>query len=137
MNTPLEREGLLARLSAAYTCGDHASVIAAMRLDVDVEVPGHSPFAGHHHGPEEVGRWLLGMRRAFVPAGRPLAFSHEGDDMVVSQVVRLKGVEWTNRYRITFDDSGRIERILWEPDDIETFDVLVESVFEAADRPRD
>jgi hypothetical protein len=49
----------------------------------------------------------------------------------------LKLGEWTLRFRITFDESRRIGRLVWEADDIETFDVLVEAVFEAADRPGD
>jgi hypothetical protein len=137
MNTPEEREHLLARLSDAFSRSDYAPIIEAMGPDVDVEVPGSSAFAGHHHGPEEVGRWLRGMRRAFVPSGKPIEFSHEGDDMVMTQVVRLKLGEWNHRIRLTFDESGRIARIVWEADDIETFDVLVEAVFGAADRPRD
>jgi hypothetical protein len=137
MNTPAEREAVLARISDAFSRGDQAAVVDAMRPDVDVEVPGTSPFAGHHRGPDEVDRWLRGLRRAFALAGDPTEVSHEGDDMVVSRVVRLKLGEWTLRFRLTFDESGRIGRIVWEADDIETFDVLVEAVFEAADRPSD
>jgi hypothetical protein len=137
MNTPAEREAMLARLSDAFTRRDYATIIEALRHDVDVEVPGHSRFAGHHRGPEAVGRWLRGMQGAVVQVGNRIEFSHEGDDMVVTQVVGLKLGEWTHRFRITFDESGRIERMVWEADDIETFDVLVEAVFEAADRPSD
>jgi hypothetical protein len=137
MSTPAEREALLARISDAFSRGDQAAVVDAMRPDVDVEVPGHSRFAGHHHGPDEVDRWLRGLRRAFVLAGDPIEISHEGDDMVVSWVVSLKLGEWTLRFRLTFDESGRIGRIVWEADDIDTFDVLVESVYEAADRTAD
>jgi hypothetical protein len=89
MNTPAEREAVLARLSDAFSRGDNAAIIEAMRPDVDVEVPGTSEFAGHHHGPDEVDRWLRGVRRAFRTMGDPIV-SHEGDDMVVSRVVRLK-----------------------------------------------
>jgi hypothetical protein len=47
-------------------------------------------------------------------------------DTVVTQVFLLKGREWTNCYRVTFDE-GCIARIVWEPLDIDTFDTLIDS----------
>jgi DNA-binding CsgD family transcriptional regulator len=78
MSAPSDREALFAKVSAAFARGEYA----AMRGDVDVEVPGHSQFAGHHRGYDEVAVWLRGMRQALVPAGRPIEYAHEGDDMV-------------------------------------------------------
>ena len=137
MSTPVEREALFVRLTVAFGRKDNAEIIKAMRPDVEIEVPGNSSLAGHHHGYDAVGRFLAGLQRVFVPAELPMEFSHEGKEMVLSQILRAGSTEWTHRYRITFDESGRIERIVFEPDDIKTFDVLVERAFAATERSDD
>jgi hypothetical protein len=103
-----------------------------MRSDVEIEVPGGSMLAGCHHGSDAVSLFLDRLQRVFVPAEQPLEFFHEGNEMVMSQILRAGITEWTHRYRIAFDESERIERIVFEPDDIRTFDVLVNRVFEPA-----
>jgi hypothetical protein len=137
MSTPVEREALFVRLTVLFGRKDTAEIIKVMRPEVDIEVPGDSVLAGHHQGFEAVSRFLAGLQRVFVPAEQPIEFSHEGNEMVMSQVLRAGATEWRHRYRITFDESGRIERIVFEPPNIKAFDVLVARAFEATDRPDD
>jgi ketosteroid isomerase-like protein len=131
MDTPVQRETVIVQLTAAFARKDTARILEAMRPDVEIEVPGKSPLSGHHRGAEEVGRFVEGLGRVFVPAESPLKFSHEGNEMVTSQIFRAQTTEWTHRYRITFDESGQIERIVFEPDDVAVFDRLVKDVFDA------
>jgi ketosteroid isomerase-like protein len=135
MSTNVEREALLARLTAAFARKDNVGILEAMRADVDIEVPGSSPLAGHHRGVDAVGLFLSGLQRVFVPATKPIEYSHDGNEMFVSQTLRAAAVEWVHRYRITFDQSGRIERLVFEPDDIEMFDALVASAFASTPSP--
>jgi ketosteroid isomerase-like protein len=125
MNTPLEREGLLTRMTAAFARKDNKQILEAMRPDVEIVVPGDSPLSGHHRGTEEVARFLRGLERVFVPAGTPIEYSHVGHDMIVTQLLRAQATLWTHHYRITFDRSGRIERIVFRPDDVPAFERLV------------
>jgi hypothetical protein len=135
MTTPVEREALFGRLTLAFGRQDNDEILTAMRPGVAIEVPGESPLAGHHRGSEDVHDFLVGLQRVFVPTDKPFEFAHNGNEMVMSQVLRAGTTEWTHRYRITFDEAGRVERILFEPDDIEAFDVLVKRVFETDDGP--
>jgi ketosteroid isomerase-like protein len=135
MNTPVARETVLVQLTAAFARKDNARILEAMRPDVEIEVPGMSPLSGRHRGTEAVGRFVEGLARVFVPAESPIEFSHEGNEMVTSQIFRAQTTEWTHRYRITFDESGRIERIVFEPDDVQTFDRLVNEVFDEPSEP--
>jgi hypothetical protein len=130
-----EREAMLAWVKASFARGDQPAALRAMTPDIEVVVPGSTPFAGTYRGGDEVHRWLLAMSRAFVPAGRPNEFSHEGDDMVLHQWAWVRGREWLNCFRFTFD-GPRMSRIVWEPEDIATFDELITEVLEdAGDRP--
>jgi hypothetical protein len=126
-DTPVAHETLFVRLTVAFGQKDNATILAAMTPDVEIEVPGGSPLAGCHQGADAVGR--------FVPAERPIEFGHDGNEMMMSQTLRAETTEWTHRYRITFADSGRIERIVFEPPDIDSFDLLVDRAFAAPDRP--
>ena len=126
---------MFVRLTDAFGREDNDEILKAMRPGVAIEVPGNSPLAGHHRGSEEVHAFLVGLQRVFVPTEKPFEFVHNGNEMVMSQVLRARATEWTHRYRITFDEAGRVERILFEPDDIEAFDALVKRVFETTDSP--
>ena len=131
MNVAAEREAMLTWVSASFSRGDQPAALRAMTPDVEVVVPGHTPFAGAYRGADEVHRWLLAMRRAFVPAGRPNEYAHEGDDMVVRQWAWVRGRQWLNRFRFTFE-GAQISRISWEPEDLSTFDELITEVLEDA-----
>ena len=115
---------MLAWVSSAFSRGDQPAALRAMTPDVEVVVPGHTSFAGTYRGGDEVHRWLLTMREAFVPADRANEFAHEGDDMVVHQWAWVRGREWLNIFRFTFDGT-LIARIAWEPEDLATFDDLI------------
>jgi ketosteroid isomerase-like protein len=134
VKTHVEREALVARISAAFARGDNDGVTGGMLPDVVIVVPGNSPFAGEHRGHEAIGKWLVGLRRAFTLAEKPIEYVHEGDDMIVTNVYLVGAKEWTNRFRVTFD-GPYVSRLVWEPIDIDTFDALVDRVFEAAEGP--
>jgi hypothetical protein len=102
--------------------------------DIEIVVPGNTAFAGTYRGGDEAYWWLLTMRRAFRPAEQPMEFCHNGNDLVLRQVAQVGGRLWMNIFRFRFD--GRlIQRIAWEPEDIETFDALIEEVIDAGDKP--
>jgi ketosteroid isomerase-like protein len=123
-----DREETLARVSSAFARKDQEAVLAAMSESIEIVVPGGTSFAGTYTGKTEAFWWLLRMRDAFVPAERGVTFSHVDDDMVVRQMAQVGSGQFMNVFRFTFDGS-LIERIVWEPDDIETFDALIERVF--------
>jgi hypothetical protein len=131
MNVPAEREAMLTWVSASFSRGDQPAALRAMTSDVEVVVPGDTAFAGNYRGADEVHRWLLAMRQAFVPAGRPNEYVHEGDDLVVRQWAWVRGRQWLNCFRFTFE-GPRIKRIAWEPEDLATFDELITEVLEDA-----
>jgi hypothetical protein len=106
-----------------------------MRSDVEVVVPGSTEFAGTYRGGDEVYRWLLAMRRVFVPAGESTEFSHAGNDMVIRQLAFVRGRGWVNCFRFTFDEL-LIERIAWEPDDMKAFDALIKRMIDVLEEPK-
>lgn len=131
------REAVFGDLAAAYMRRDYHRISHALAQDVVLELSGSTPYAGTHLGIESVKRCTEAMRGSFEPSTKPLAFTHEGNEMVVEQAGRVRG-EWRTaemliRLRITFDDEGRLVRVRVEPEDQETFDVLAQSVFEDSD----
>jgi hypothetical protein len=106
--------------------------MAAVSPDVEVVVPGNTTFAGTYRGIDEVYRWLVAMRRAFIPAELATEFSHEGNDMVMRRASWVGTRKWINCFRFTFDGL-LIKRVAWEPDDMDAFDALIESLTEVLD----
>jgi hypothetical protein len=68
------------------------------------------------------------LRLVFAAEGAPSEYHHSGDEMVLTQTLRARGALWEHHYRIVFDHDGRIERIVFEPNDIGAFDRLVTRV---------
>jgi hypothetical protein len=57
-----------------------------------------------------------------------VTFAHGGNDMIVRhQMALVDGGQWMNIFRVTFN-GPLIERIVWEPEDMEAFDALMERV---------
>ena len=125
MSTQIERESLLTQLTSAFARKDNVQILKAMRADVDIEVPGESPLAGKHQGAEAVDRFLSALRLVFAAEGAPSEYHHAGNEMVLTQTLRARAALWEHHYRIVFDQDGRIERIVFEPNDVAGFDRLV------------
>jgi hypothetical protein len=126
-----DREVTLGAISSAFARKDHDAVLAAMSDDIEIVVPGDTLFAGTYAGKSEALRWLLQLRDAFVPDKQPaVTFSHGGNDMIVRhQMSLVDGGRWMNIFRVTFN-GPLIERIVWEPEDMETFDALIARVID-------
>jgi hypothetical protein len=133
----VRREALFVQLVSAYRREDYDEIEDAMTLDVVLELPGHSSFAGEHLGAEAVARYIAGMRKHFVAARGPITFEHEGNTLVVSQIGQLFAAEPSEmivNLRITFDAHERVERVQVEADDIDAFDNVVAVLLEGADQ---
>ena len=125
MSIDEDREATLGAVSSAFARKDHDAVLVAMSDDIEIVVPGDTPFAGTYAGKSEALRWLLQLRDAFVPDKQPVTFAHGGNDMIVRhQMALVDGGQWINIFRVTFN-GPLIERIVWEPEDLETFDTLI------------
>ena len=131
MSVDGDREATLRAISSAFARKDHDVVLAAMSDDIEIVVPGDTLFAGTYAGKSEALRWLLQLRDAFVPDEQPaVIFFHGADDMIVRhQMSLVDGGQWTNIFRVTFN-GPLIEGIVWEPEDMEAFEALIERVID-------
>jgi hypothetical protein len=124
-----DREALFGRLSAAYAARDFAVIERSLRPDVVLHIPGSSPFAGEHAGEVTVARLLVGLRRFLDPGAPSIAYTHEGDVMIASQMVSVSGpqhrVEMELKVMIRFDDDGRVAAAYVQPSDVGLFDHVV------------
>jgi ketosteroid isomerase-like protein len=125
-----DREAIFAELLAAFGRRDNNVILAAMRPDVVLLLPGTSPLAGTYRGIEEVGRFVVALRAVLDTGRHEVSFEHEGDDMVVRHQVAVHGRQhiagMVLHQRFTFDaPSGKITSITVEPEDRGLFDYVV------------
>jgi ketosteroid isomerase-like protein len=136
MQSPAEREAIFTEIVAAISRGEALTIVRFFAEDVILELPGASPFAGVHEGIEEAARFTAGITRSVQPSGKSIRFVHEGDELIVSNSVLVKGehatIEMSLGLRITFGPDGLIHRAVMEPSEPATFDWLVENVFGGA-----
>jgi hypothetical protein len=126
MTNPTDREAIFSNLVSAFALDVTSLIPMAMREDVSLVVPGNTKYAGERRGREEIGRFVVGMRRILETINAPADFSHAGDHMLVTLRVRAD-VEGTLRdmtlgFRVGFDENEQITYIVIEPEDVELFD---------------
>jgi ketosteroid isomerase-like protein len=125
-----DREAIFAELLAAFGRRDDDVILAAMRPDVVLVLPGTSPLAGTYRGIEDVGRFVVELRAVLDTGRHGVSFEHEGDDMVVRHQVAVHGPQhiagMVLHQRFTFDaPTGKIAAITVEPQDRGLFDYVV------------
>jgi ketosteroid isomerase-like protein len=125
-----DREAIFAELLAALGRRDNNVILAAMRPDVVLLLPGTSPLAGTYRGIEEIGRFVVALRAVLDTGRHEVSFEHEGDEMVVRHQVAVHGPQhiagMVLYQRFTFDaPSGKITSITVEPEDRGLFDYMV------------
>lgn len=123
------REAQFIANMGAFMRRDFATIEAAWRPDVMMEMPGSSWLAGTHRGMTDVSRCVLGLRQVLASEDRRTTFLHEGDQMIVRHDIMVHGpehvVEMTLRVRVRYDEEGKAEAISLEPDDLGLFDHVV------------
>jgi ketosteroid isomerase-like protein len=127
-----DREAIFAELLAAFGRHDHATIRAAMRSDVVLELLGSSPLAGTHRGVDELGRFAIALRTVLDTGRHQVSFEHRDDHMIVRHQVTVHGpkhvAEMILRQRFEFDPaSGKITSITVEPEDGGLFDYVVQT----------
>ena len=126
-----DREAIFAELLAAFGRRDQDVILAAMRPDVVLVLPGSSPLAGTYRGIEDLGRFVTELRAVLDTGRHEVSFEHEGDQMIVRHQVAVHGPQHIAamilRQRFTFDASGKIASITVEPEDRGLFDYVVHS----------
>jgi ketosteroid isomerase-like protein len=124
-----EREGLFARLLAAFMQRDFGAFEEAVRPDVVLELPGTSWLAGTYHDYEAFGRYILALRQVLRAAEKPITYRHRGNVMTVQHDIVVSGpkhvTEMALRIKVRFDDDGKTEAVFVEPDDLGLFDHVV------------
>jgi ketosteroid isomerase-like protein len=127
-----ERETQFIQNMGAFMRRDFATVEAAWRPDVVMELPGASWLAGIHRGYKEVSRCVLGLRQVLASEERRTTFLHEGDQMIVRHDIMVHGpeheVEMTLRVRVHYDSDGKAAAIHLEPDDLGLFDHVLNTM---------
>jgi hypothetical protein len=127
----IERETQFIVTMSAFMKQDFASIGAAMRRDVVMELPGSSRLAGSHQGFEEVGLCIFGLRQVLGPELKGISFLHEGDQMIVRHEILVRGprheVEMGLRVRVRYDDAGKVRSLSVEPDDPALFDYVLDT----------
>lgn len=122
----IQREAQFIENMGAFMRRDFATVEAAWRPDVLMEMPGSSWLAGTHRGVNDVSRCILGLRQVLASEDRRTTFLHEGDQMIVRHDIMVHGpehiVEMTLRVRVRYDPEGKAVGIYLEPDDLGLFD---------------
>jgi ketosteroid isomerase-like protein len=118
----------------AFMRRDFAALEAAWRPDVVMTLPGSSWLAGTYEGYDDVSRGVLGLRQVLDSEQKQITFLHEGDQMIVRHDIEVHGsmhvVEMTLRVRMRYDEGGKVEAILVEPEDIGLFDHVVNVVLQ-------
>jgi ketosteroid isomerase-like protein len=127
-----DREALFAELLAAFGRRDNDVILAAMRPDVVLVLPGASPLAGTYRGIEELGRFVAALRAVLDTGRHEVAFEHFGDRMDVRHQVGVHGPQhhasMVLYQRFTFDAaSKKITSITVEPEDPGLFDYVVQT----------
>jgi hypothetical protein len=132
----VRREALVTRLATAFADRDFTTIERAMREDVELDLAGSSPFAGEHHGPESVGRFLLGIRQFVISTEPSFSFVHDGATTTATHAIMVAGpnnlVEMTLRLKFTFDREERISNLQVEPSDPGLFTHVVTAAFSMA-----
>jgi hypothetical protein len=127
----IERETQFIATMSAFMKQDFASIGAAMRSDVVMELPGSSRLTGSHQGFEEVGLCIFGLRQVLGSELKGISFVHEGDQMTVRHEILVRGpqheVEMGLRVRIRYDDAGKVRALSVEPDDLTLFDYVLDT----------
>jgi hypothetical protein len=129
MTNPADREAIFSNLVSAYAMDVTSVIPMAMAEDVSLVVPGNTKYAGERRGREEIGRFVVGMRRILETNDAPADFSHAGDHMLVTLRVRAD-VEGSPRdmslgFRVGFDEDDQITYVVIEPEDVELFDKVL------------
>jgi hypothetical protein len=123
---PLKREAQFIENMGAFMRRDFATVEAAFRPDVTMEMPGASWLAGTHRGFKDVSRCVTGLRNVLASEDRGTMFLHERDQMIVQHDITVHGpehvVEMRLRVKVRYDSEGKAESIGLEPDDLGLFD---------------
>jgi hypothetical protein len=129
MTSPADREAIFSNLVSAYAMDVTSVIPMAMTEDVSLVVPGNTKYAGERRGREEIGRFVVGMRRILEANSAPADFSHAGDHMLVtlrvSAEVEGKPRDMTLGFRIGFDEDDQITYIVIEPEDVELYDKIL------------
>jgi hypothetical protein len=128
--TPAEREALFTRMVSAFARKDYEALKQAYRPDVVLKMAGSSRFAGTYQGLEEVGNFLLDMGHVLRSAERPIGYDHLGHELIAHHTLLLQGpndlVEVVLHIRIVFDSDDRASSIFVEPEDLRSFDAVLD-----------
>jgi ketosteroid isomerase-like protein len=127
----LEREGLFARLTAAFMHRDFVAFNEAVREDIVTELPGSSWLAGTHRGREAFGRFMVSLRQVVYSNQRPTTYLHSADEMIVRHDMLVSGpkheVEMVLVIKIRFDPAGKVAAVVVVPEDLGLFDHVANS----------
>jgi ketosteroid isomerase-like protein len=127
----LEREGLFARLTAAFMHRDFLAFNEAVREDVVMELPGSSWLAGTHEGRDAFGRFMVSVRQVVYSTKRPTTYLHSADEMIARHDMLVSGpkheVEMVLVIKIRFDTAGMVAAVVVVPEDLGLFDHVANS----------
>jgi ketosteroid isomerase-like protein len=128
----LEREGLFARLTAAFMHRDFLAFNEAVREDVVMELPGSSWLAGTYEGRDAFGRFMVSVRQVVDSTKRPTTYLHySADEMIVRHEMLVSGpkheVEMVLVIKIRFDTAGMVAAVVVVPEDLGLFDHVANS----------
>jgi len=135
-----EREARFIDGVGAFIRRDFEAIERTMRPDVVMRMPGWSWLAGSYHGPEEVGRCILSLRRVLESSEDRVSFFHDADRMTVTHEIKLHGafhhIDMAFTIGISYDADERVQTISVEPADLGLFDHVLKSSLLTTDSSR-